>query len=90
MIKVHYKQIPHEIHPFLDDYDIKRLKNRYDDVEISFEVCRFVYEYAQIFERFMRDVWIVELMISEVKSIIEIPGIMIVETIYDYDECHPE
>ena len=56
MIKVHYKQIPHEIHPFLDDYDIKRLKNRYDDVEISFEVCRFVYEYAQIFERFMRDV----------------------------------
>src|SRR5947207_11536768 len=35
MAKVHYRQIPHEVHPFLDDCGIKESKSRYDDAEIS-------------------------------------------------------
>ena len=50
MTKVHYKQIPHEARPFLDDCGIKGPKERYNDAEISPGVRRFVYEHAQIFE----------------------------------------
>src|SRR5947207_14037857 len=90
MAKVHYKQIPHEVRPFLDDCGIKGPKNRYDDVEISPGVRRFVYEHAQIFERFMSDVWTAGLTISGVKSTIGVPGITIVGLVCDYDGRHPE
>ena len=56
MGKMHYKQIPHEVRSFIDDCGIKESKERYNDAEISLGVRRFVYEHAQIFERFMHDV----------------------------------
>ena len=43
MIKVHYRQIPHEIQSFLDDCDIKESKDHYNDPEISPGIRRFVY-----------------------------------------------
>ncbi len=46
MAKVHFHQIPHEVHPFLDDCGIKGPKTRYDDVEITPEVRKFVLEHA--------------------------------------------
>src|SRR5947207_5902824 len=90
MAKVHYKQISHERRPFLDECGIKGPKNRYDDVEISPGVRRFVYEHAQIFERFMHDVWSARLKISGEKSTIAVSGIIIVGMVCDYDGRHPE
>lgn len=56
MAKVHNRQISHEVSPFLDDCGIKGSKDRYGDSEISPGVRRFIYEHAQIFDRFMHDV----------------------------------
>ena len=56
MTKVHYRQIPHEGRPFLDDFGLKGPKDRYNDMEIVPGVRKFVLEHAQIFKRFMRDV----------------------------------
>ena len=50
MIKIHNRQIPHEIQSFLNDCDIKGPKDRYNDIKISPGIRRFVYEHAQIFE----------------------------------------
>jgi len=35
MGKVHWRQIPHQVRPFLDDCGIKGPKDRYNDIEIS-------------------------------------------------------
>ena len=53
--KVHWRQIPRFVRPFIDDVGIKGPKARYNDEEISPGVRRFVYEHAQIFHEFMRD-----------------------------------
>ena len=90
MIKVHSRQIPHEVRPFLDDCGIKGPKDRYNDAEVSPGVRRFVYEHAQIFERYMHDVWISGMTISGNKSAIGVPGITIVGLVCDYDGRHPE
>ena len=90
MIKVHCRQIPHEVRPFLDDCGIKEPKHRYNDAEISPGIRQFVYEHAQIFERYMHDVWALGMTISGSKSAIGVPGITIVGLVCDYDGCHPE
>ena len=90
MGKVHYRQMPHEACPFLDDCAIKGPKDRYDDAEISPGILRFVYEHAQIFERFMHDVWMAGLTISGEKAAIGMPGITVVGMVCDYDGRHPE
>jgi hypothetical protein len=63
--KVHYRQIPHEVRPFLDDVGIKGPKNRCSDEEISPGIRRFVFEHSQIFRRFMCDCWNAGLTISD-------------------------
>jgi len=90
MIKVHHEQIPHEVRPFLDDCGIKGPKDRYNDREIFPGVRQFVYEHAQIFERFMRDVWASGMTISSTKSAIGVPGITIVGMVCDSEGRHPE
>ena len=90
MGKVHYRQIPHEVRPFLDDNAIKGPKSRYGDEEISPGIRRFVYEHAQIFRQFMRDAWIAGLTISGTKCAIGVPGITIVGMVCDYDGRRPE
>ena len=90
MGKVHYRQIPHEVRPFLDDCGIKGPKDRYDDVEIAPDIRKFVFEHAQIFRRFMYDTWIAGLTISGTKCAIGMPGIAIVGMICDYDGRHPD
>jgi hypothetical protein len=44
--KIHYRQIPHEVRPFVDDVVIKGPKIRYNNEEIAPGIRRFVYEYA--------------------------------------------
>jgi hypothetical protein len=88
--KVHYRQIPHEVRPFLDDVGIKGPKSRYNDEEISPGVRRFVFEHAQIFRRFMYDCWIAGLKISGSKSAIGMSGIEIVGFLCDQDARRPE
>lgn len=90
MGKVHYRQIPHEAHPFLDDCRIKGPKSRYDDVEIVPRVRKFVLEHAQIFTRFMHDTWKAGLTISGEKCAIGMPGIAILGMVCDFDGRHPE
>ena len=90
MAKVHYRQIPHEVRPFLDDCGVKDPKDRYDDVEIVPGVRKFVLEHAQIFKRFMYDTWIAGLTVSGDKLAIGMPGITIVGMVCDYDGRHPE
>ena len=60
--KVHHRQIPHQVRPFLDDCGIKGPKEHYDDEEIEVvisvgkvKVRRFVSEDAEIFRVFMKD-----------------------------------
>src|SRR6266496_3281341 len=88
--KVHYRQIPHDVRPFLDDVGIKGLKDRYGDKEISPGVWRFVSEHAQIFRRFMHDCWIAGLTISGSKSAIGMSGIEVVGFLCDQDGRRPE
>ena len=88
--KVHYRQIPHEVRPFLDDVGIKGPKDRYGDEEISPGVRRFVSEHAQIFRRFMHDCWVAGLTISGSKSAIGMSGIEIVGFLCDQDGRRPE
>ena len=90
MIEVHCQQIPHEVRLFLDDCGIKGPKDRYNDAEISPGIRRFVYEHAQIFERYMHDVWASGMTVSGNKSAIGVPGITIVGMVCDYDGRHPE
>src|SRR5271169_2450165 len=90
MGKVHRKQIPHEVRPFLNDLGIKGLKDRYDDREISPGVRQFVYEHAQIFCQFMHDCWTAGLTISGVKSEIGMSGVNIVGFLCDDNGRRPE
>ena len=90
MGKVHYRQIPHQVRPFLDDNAIKGPKSRYNDEERSSGIRRFVWEHAQIFQQFMRDAWVAGLTISGTKCAIGVPGITIVGMVCDYDGRHPE
>ena len=39
--RVHYRQIPREVRPFIDDIGIKGPKSRYNDEEISPGIRRF-------------------------------------------------
>ena len=55
--KVHWRQISCFVRPFLDDCGIKGPKDRYNEAEISTGIRRFVYEHAQIFEKYVHDVW---------------------------------
>ena len=45
--------MPYKVMLFLDYAEIKGLKDRYDDKLIAIEVRQFVFEYVQIFHRFM-------------------------------------
>ena len=53
--RIHYRQIPWEVRPFIDDIGITGPKSRYNDEEISPGIRQFVFEHAQIFRRFMSD-----------------------------------
>jgi len=90
MGKVHWRQIPRHVRPFLDDCGIKGPKDRYGDVEILLRVRQFVYEHAQIFRRFMHDCWAAGLTISGAKSAIGMSGIDIVGFLCDFDGHRPE
>ena len=83
--KVHWRQIPHFVWPFIDDCGIKGPKDRYGDEIIVVEVStgevgvrRFIFEHAEIFRTFMRDCWMAGLTISGTKSAIGMKGIEIV------------
>src|SRR5437773_1016589 len=69
IVKVHWKQIPKHARPFLDDVGLHSPKSRYNDIEISPGVRKFVWEHAQIFRQFMRDVWSSGMTISGRKTI---------------------
>jgi len=82
MYKVHCRQIPHQVRPFLDDSGIKGPRSRYGGEEVETEtsigkvkVRRFVLEHAEIFRVFMRDCWMAGLTISGMKSAIGMRGI---------------
>ena len=88
--KVHWRQIPHYVRPFIDDCGIKGPNDRYGDeiivVEVStgkVEVRRFVFEHAEIFRTFMKDCWMAGLTISGTKSAIGMKGIEIVRFLCD-------
>jgi hypothetical protein len=85
MGKVHCRQVPHEVRPFLDDIGIKGPRCRYNDEEISPRVRRFVFEHAQIFRKFMHDCWVAGLTISGSKSTIGMAGVEIVGFMCDQD-----
>ena len=90
IVKVHWKQIPDNARPFLDDVGLRGPKSRYDDVEISPGVRKFVWEHAQIFRQFMHDVWVSGMTISGTKTVIGMPGIKIVGMVCDSNGRHPE
>jgi RNase H-like domain found in reverse transcriptase/Integrase zinc binding domain/Reverse transcriptase (RNA-dependent DNA polymerase) len=90
IVKVHWKQIPKYARPFLDDIGLKGPKSRYNDEKISPGIRRFVWEHAQIFRQFMRDVWTSGMTISGAKTAIGMPGITIVGMVCDADGRHPE
>jgi hypothetical protein len=89
MGKVHWRQIPEFVRPFLDDCGIKGPKDTYNHAEVSPGVRRFVYEHAQIFRQFMRDCWHAGLTISGAKSAIAMSGIEIVGFLCDKDGRRP-
>ena len=95
--KVHWRQIPHQVRPFVDDCGIKGPKDRYGDeiimVEVStgkVEVRQFVFEHAEIFRTFMRDCWMAGLTISGTKSAIGMKGIEIVGFLCDEEGRRPD
>jgi hypothetical protein len=95
--KVHGRQIPHQVRPFLDDCGIRGPKDRYGDAEVEVEtslgkvkVRRFVYEHAEIFHVFMKDCWVAGLTISGTKSAIGMSGIEIVGFLCDEDGRRPD
>ena len=88
--KVHFRQIPHEALPFLDDVALKGPKCRYNDELISPGVRRFVFEHAQVFRRFMEDAWRSGLTISGHKCCIGMSGIVIVGMVCDSNGRRPE
>ena len=90
IVKVHWKQMPNHVRPFLDDVGIRGPKSRYDDIEISPEIRKFVWKHAQIFRQFMHDVWTSGMMISGSKTAIGMSGVTIVGMVCDSDERHPE
>ena len=90
IVKVHWKQIPKHARPFLDDVGLHGPKSRYNDEELSPGIRRFVWEHAQIFRQFMRDVWTSGMTISGRKTAIAMPGITIVGMVCDFDGRHPE
>ena len=90
IVKVHWKQIPECARPFLDDVGLKGPKSRYNDMEISPGVRKFVWEHAQIFRQFMHDVWTSGMTISGAKTAIGMPGVTIVGMVCDSDGRHPE
>src|SRR5271169_1991457 len=90
MIKVHWRQIPHQARPFLDDIALKGPKDRYNNEEIFPGVRRFVYEHAQIFRQFMKDCLAAGLTISGTKCAIGMPGINIVGFLCDNNGRRPE
>ena len=74
--KVHYRQIPHQVRPFIDDCGIKGPKCRYRDERIEVEmsvgkvmVRHFVHEHAKIFRTFMKDCWMAGLTISGISQL---------------------
>ena len=94
--KVHWRQIPHQVRPFLDDCGIKGPKDRYGDEEEEVVtsvgkvwVRRFVKEHAEIFRSFMRDCWMAGLTISGLKSAIGMRGIEIVGFLCDEEGRRP-
>jgi RNase H-like domain found in reverse transcriptase/Integrase zinc binding domain/Reverse transcriptase (RNA-dependent DNA polymerase) len=97
MCKVHCRQIPHQVRPFLDDCGIKGPKDRYGDMEVEIttsagkvKVRRFVQEHAEIFRTFMRDCWMAGLTISGTKSAIGMRGIEIVGFLCDEEGRRPD
>ena len=96
MYKVHCRQIPHQVRPFLDDSGIKGPRSTYDGEMVEVEtsagkvlVRRFVLEHAGIFRVFMRDVWMAGLTISGTKSAIGMKGIEIVRFLCDENGRRP-
>src|SRR5205814_29895 len=85
----HSKQIPKHARPFLDDVGLHGPKSRYNDIEISPGIRKFVWEHAQIFRQFMQDVWTSGMTISGRKSAIAMPGITIVGMVCDFNGRHP-
>ena len=95
--KVHGRQIPHQVRPFLDDMGIKGPKDRYGEEEVEADtslgrvmVRRFVKEHAEIFRVFMKDCWMAGLTISGAKSSIGMRGIEIVGFLCDEEGRRPD
>jgi len=96
MYKVHWRQIPHQVRPFLDDSGIKGPRSRYNDEMVDVEtsmgkvrVRRFVLEHAEIFRVFMDDCWMAGMTISGTKSAIGMKGIEIVRFLCDENGRRP-
>ena len=90
MGKVHWRQIPEFVRPFLDDVGIKGPRTRYNDEEIFPGIRRYVYEHALIFRQFLHDAWLAGLTISGTKSMIAMPGVDIVGFLCDIHGRRPE
>ena len=88
--KVHYRQIPQYVRPFVDDVGIRGPSERYGDREVSPGVRQFVYEHAQIFREFMRDVWVSGLTIAGNKCALGMTGIVVVGMVCDSQGRRPE
>jgi hypothetical protein len=89
MGKVHWRLIPKNLRPFIDDMGMKGLRDSYSDVEITPGVRKFVWEHAQIFQQFMHDSWMAGLTISGAKSAIGMSGIAIVGFLCDVQGRRP-
>jgi len=90
MGKVHWRQIPEFVRPFLDDLGVKGPKDRYGDEEIEPGIRRFVYEHALIIRQFLHDAWVAGLTISGKKSMIGMSGIALVGFLCDADGRRPD
>ncbi len=75
MRKVHWKQIPEYVRPFVDDSGIKGPNDTYNDAEIEPGIRRFIYEHGMIIRQFLHDCWLANLTISGFKSYFGMPGI---------------
>jgi hypothetical protein len=83
MGRVHYRQIPRFVRPFLNDCGIKGPSSRYGDEEIKPGIRRFVFEHSLIFRTFMHDCWVAGLTISGLKSAIGMAGVEIIGFLCD-------
>ena len=83
-------QTPHICKQFLNNIEVKGLRTNYSRAEALLNIQRFILKHIQNFNRVLCDLERAELTVAEVKSQWCMPGIGVINFIYNLKEHHSD